>query len=102
MLISFPGRYEPAKRRSPSSNARGSGFAGPPGGAPRGQERSDWGALSLRFDFAFLHDLRPLRDLVATERGELLRRVGGLHDTQAVELGLHIGQREDLGDLDVQ
>src|SRR4051812_21754755 len=26
-----------------SSNARGAGSAGPPGGAPRGQERSDWG-----------------------------------------------------------
>src|SRR5437870_13372238 len=28
-----------------SSDARGAGFAGPQGGAPRGQERSDWGAL---------------------------------------------------------
>ena len=28
----------------PSSNARGTGFAGPLGGAPWGQERSDWGA----------------------------------------------------------
>ncbi|NKI97455.1 hypothetical protein FHT26_005421 [Rhizobacter sp. SG703] len=27
-----------------SSNARGTGFAGPLGGAPWGQERSDWGA----------------------------------------------------------
>jgi hypothetical protein len=27
-------------------HARGTGFAGPPGGAPWGQERSDWGAQS--------------------------------------------------------
>src|SRR5258706_4486602 len=32
----------------PSSHPRGSGFAGPTGGAPRGQERSDWGAPSQR------------------------------------------------------
>src|SRR5439155_4637777 len=44
-----PGKGErlPEHKRSecdPSSHARGSGFAGPMGGAPRGQERSDWGA----------------------------------------------------------
>src|SRR5438552_2125897 len=37
-----------SEARPPSSHPRGSGFAGPTGGAPRGQERSDWGAPSQR------------------------------------------------------